>query len=70
MSVYVKPGRGHIRKGYLGEAGIFAVYAPDLDKIYIVPVDAMPNGSKGRLRLKRTKNNQEKGILWAKDYEL
>jgi hypothetical protein len=70
MSVLVKPGRGHIRRVYRGEIEYFAVYCPDNGKIYFNPVEDVPDGSKARLRLKTTKNNQQQGILWAKNYEL
>ena len=61
MSVLVKPGKGHVRRGYRGEIEYFAVYCPDNGKIYLVPVDNVPDGSKAKLRLKRTKNNQQQG---------
>lgn len=70
MSVLVKPGKGHVRRGYRGEIEYFAVYCPDNGKIYFIPVDEVPDGSKARLRLKETRNNQQQGILWAKKYEL
>lgn len=31
--------RGGVRKGYGGEADLFGVYCPDLDSVYLVPVD-------------------------------
>lgn len=58
------------RKGYWGEAEYFGVYSPDLDKVYLVPVMAFPDGSEIRLRIHKSKNNQEANIHWAKDYEL
>ncbi len=70
ISVLVKPGKGHVLGGYRGEIEYFAVYCPDNGKIYLIPEDNVPDGSKAKLRLKRTKNNQQQGILWAKDYEL
>ncbi len=70
MSVLVKPGKGHVRRGYRGEIEYFAVYCPDNTKIYFVPVNDVPDGSKARLRLMQTKNNQQQGILWAKNYEI
>lgn len=70
MSVLVKPGRGHIRRGYRGEIEYFAVYCPENRKVYLVPVEDVPDCSKARLRLKTTKNNQQQGILWAKGYEI
>ncbi len=62
-------GKPHIRKGYKGEADYFAVYSPDTGKTYLMPVEDAP-GASARLRLYTTKNNQQKGIKWAKDYEL
>ncbi len=50
-----------------GEADYFGVYSPDTGKVYLVPVDDVP-GSQAKLRLQATKNNQQKGVRWAKDY--
>ena len=63
-------GKPHIRKGYKGEADYFGVYASETAKVYLVPVEDVPIGSKGQLRLHATKNNQQKGVKWAKDYEI
>lgn len=57
------------RKDYRGEIDYFAVYSPDTHKVYLVPVDHAPT-TEGRLRLEPTKNNQEKNVRWAHDYEL
>jgi hypothetical protein len=62
-------GKPHIRKGYRGEADYFAVYSPDTEKIYLVPVDDVPI-TEAKLRLNPSKNNQQKGVRWAKDYEI
>jgi hypothetical protein len=63
-------GKAHIRKGYRGEADYFGVYSPETGKVYLVPVDEVPIGSKARLRIDSAKNNQSKGVKWAKDYEI
>ena len=63
-------GKPHIRKSYQGEADDFGVYSPETGKVYLVPVEAVPYGSKAKLRLDATKNNQQKGVKWAKDYEI
>jgi PD-(D/E)XK endonuclease len=63
-------GKPHIRKGYQGEADYFGVYSPDSGKGYLVPVDDVPIGSKAKLRLDATKNNQQKGVKWARVYEI
>ena len=62
-------GKPHIRKGYKQEADYFGVYSPDTGKVYLVPVDDAP-GSVAKLRLQATKSNQQKGVRWAKDYEI
>ena len=61
-------GRGK-RKSYRGDVEFFGVYSSDTGKAYLIPVDAVPEGY-ATLRLKETKNNQEKRVIWAKDYEL
>ena len=54
---------------YRGQCDYFAVYNEELDKVYIVPVDEVGT-TQVKLRLTPTKNNQEKYVRWAKDYEL
>jgi len=63
-------GRRSVKKGYEGEAEMFGVYSPDTGKVYLVPVNEVPSGGDVILRLLKAKNNQEKGIRWAKDYEI
>lgn len=71
---YINGGRieenRRARKGYWGEAEWFGVYCSEIRKVYLIPVQAFPNGAEIRLRLKKTKNNQEVGVTWAKDYEI
>ena len=62
-------GKPHIRRGYKGEADYFGIYSPDTGKVYLVPVEDAPNGI-AVLRLQATKNNQNKGVRWAQDYEI
>lgn len=57
------------RRGYRGEADLFAVYCPDNDAVYLVPVKDVPVG-KARLRVSPSLNNQLKGIRWAATYEV
>jgi hypothetical protein len=54
---------------YRGQCDYFAVFCEELDKIYLVPVDQAGN-FRVNLRLVPAKNNQEKKVRWAKDYEL
>lgn len=63
-------GRRSVKKGYRGEAEYFGVYSPDTGKVYMVSVDEVPEGGNVHLRLKKSKNNQEKFVGWAKDYEI
>jgi len=63
-------GRRSVKRGYRGEAEYFGVYSPDTDKVYLIPVNEIPDGTEIRLRLKPAKNNQDKFIRWAQDYEV
>ena len=56
-------------RNYRGQIEYFAVYSPDTDKVYLIPVDHV-GVTNVRLRLVPTGNKQEKNIRWAKDYEL
>ena len=57
---------GTRRQGYFGQVEYFAVYIGDIQKVYLIPTVH----ATGTLRLKETKNKQEKLVRWAKDYEL
>lgn len=59
--------RGRKAKGYKGQIEMFAVYCPDNDKVYLAPVGEF--NTAGCLRLYATKNNQNKGIKWANNFE-
>jgi hypothetical protein len=68
---YNGPGNrgGTRRKGYRGEVDYFCVYVEALRKVYMLSVNEV--GAAGvTLRLTPSKNNQEKNVRWAKDYEL
>jgi len=57
------------KRSYVGEVEFFAVYCPQNDKCYLIPIEATKT-SVCSLRLNAPKNKQIKGILWAKDYEM
>ncbi len=57
------------RQNYRGQCDYFAVYCEKINKIYLPPVDQV-GINRAHLRLVVTKNNQEKNVRWAKDYEL
>lgn len=56
-------------RSYHGQIDYFAVYCPETRGTYLVPVEHTGT-SHMNLRLMPTKNNQEKNVRWAKDYEL
>jgi hypothetical protein len=62
--------RGGLRRSYRGLADLFAVYAPELDEVFLVPVDAVHEGSGARLRLDPPRNGQRKRIIWAEPFRL
>ena len=57
------------RTDYRGSADIFGVWSPELDKVYLVPVEDCPTRA-AWLRLEPTRNNQRDKIRWARDYEV
>lgn len=57
------------RAKYTGQIEYFAVYSHKHRKTYLIPAN-LATGNTMRLRLMPPKNNQEKGIRWAKEYEL
>ena len=54
---------------YRGQCDYFAVYCEELNKVYLISVDQV-GVTRANLRLVPAKNNQEKYVRWAKDYEL
>ncbi|MBA2286153.1 MAG: hypothetical protein H0W02_11760 [Ktedonobacteraceae bacterium] len=59
----------HGSRPYHGQIDYFAVYCPENRGVYLIPIDHA-GVSQMNLRLVPTKNKQEKGVRWAKDYEL
>lgn len=60
-------GRGP--QSYDGLADLFGVYLPQRNSVYLVPLDAVA-GFQGRLRLEPTKNNQQRGVRFAAEFEI
>jgi len=60
---------GSFRRRYVGEVEFFAIYCPDTDGVYFVPIEEA-GGSEGCLRVEPPRNRQERGIRWASRYEL
>jgi hypothetical protein len=59
----------HGRRGYQGQVEYFAVFSPDLDKVYLIPIDHA-GASDMSLRLTMPKGRNQHGIKMAEDYEL
>lgn len=59
----------NVPKDYRGQVDAFGVYAPDLDRVYLVPIDATPTRV-CTLRLGPTRSGQVKGTRLAADFEL
>src|SRR5579872_1314282 len=54
---------------YVGLIDAFAVYCPDIDEFYVVPIDSPAAvASFGSLRISNPANNIKSTIHWAKDY--
>jgi len=62
-------GKNRQRRHYRGQCDYFAVYCQELNKVYLIPVDQVGTNT-AHLRLTPTRNQQEKHVRWAKDYEL
>lgn len=58
------------RRGYFEDVEYFGVYCEELGKVYLVPVDLVKYTGEVHLRVMPSKNNQEKKIIWAQDYEI
>lgn len=56
-------------QSYLDLADLFAVYCPDNEQVYLMPV-AQVGVSKVYLRIEKTQNRQQRRIRWANDHLL
>jgi len=61
--------RGKGTQNYRGQADLFGVYSPDLDKVYLVPVGEVGT-RQANLRLRPPRNGQVKNVRMAQDYEI
>lgn len=59
----------YIRKNYKNDVDFICIYCPELDKIYMVPIDDCPDTSV-ILRVEYPKNNAKSNIRFAQEYEL
>jgi PD-(D/E)XK endonuclease len=63
--------RGYVRTTYSStEVDAIAVYSPDTDGCYLIPIQEAEGRSALSLRVGPTRNNQALRVRWAHDYEL
>lgn len=60
---------GHGRRSYAGLADVLAIYAPELRRTWVVPVELAPRYAV-TLRLEPARNNQVAGVRLADDFTL
>ena len=60
---------GYVRDDYEGDIDFFAVYAPSLEEVYLVPIREAAKG-KMEIRFEEPGNNQRVGVNWHEDYLL
>lgn len=56
--------------GYAGQIDAFAVYCPQIERVYLVPIEVVKTTIGARLRLEPAKNGQTCSVRWARDFEL
>ena len=61
--------RGNGKKGYKGQVDLFATYSPELNKVYLMPVDIIGSSSCS-LRIEPSKNHQQKKTHLASEFEI
>lgn len=60
---------GNPHKDYQGQIDYFAIYCPETQGVYLIPIDHV-HGDRVRLYLCHQKGKQMDEVKWAKDYEL
>jgi PD-(D/E)XK nuclease superfamily protein len=58
-----------VRSYTTDEIDAIAAYCADLDRCYYIPFDRFPRRRGFHLRLTPARNNQQRGILWADDFD-
>jgi hypothetical protein len=58
-----------VRQAYTDFADLFAVYCPDNQQVYLVPVKDV-GITEVQLRIEETRNRQQRRVRWARDYLL
>jgi hypothetical protein len=58
------------RRPYLGQVDYFAVYCPETEGVYLVPIDDVPVRVQAALRVDSARNNQTRYVRLAADYRI
>jgi hypothetical protein len=61
---------GESRRTYQGQIEFFAVYCPETQGVYLVPIEDVRLKSQAALRVEPTRNGQKRNIRAAADYEI
>jgi len=61
--------QGYEREGYDGKIDYFAVYHPETDGIYVVPIHEVPENQMA-IRYEEAPPGYESGVNWYEDYLL
>jgi hypothetical protein len=65
------PGQGYVSTKYTAEeVDAIGAYCPELDRCYLLPIAEFEGLANCHLRLARSRNNQERGVRMAAQYEL
>jgi hypothetical protein len=60
---------GFIRSTYSSDdVDVVAAYCAEVDSCYAIPIDRLAGRPSITLRLSPTRNNQQKGVNWARDF--
>jgi hypothetical protein len=63
------PSPKSVKRDYLGDVDLFAVYCRQTTGIYLIPIEDLPVKA-GSLRIDPPRNNQWKRVRFAADYEI
>ena len=64
------PNPRNVRRHYHGEVDYFGVFCPETVGVYLVPMEDLPSRTQANLRITPPRNSQERGIRYARDYEI
>ena len=59
-----------LRRDYHGQVDDFAVYCPETERVYLVPIADLPVVTEGALRVRPARNGQRRRIRQAAEYEV